>query len=109
MSFSLFEELASSKETPGWPFAVGSGILGWVLDAFDFFIVIFLFDTLAANFHVGKAAIVYTLALTLAMRPAGALIFGSVSDRFGRKSPLIGCVLFFSTITILSGFSPNYT
>ena len=109
MSFSLSEELASSKETPGWPFAVGSGILGWVLDAFDFFIVIFLFDTLAANFHVGKAAIVYTLALTLAMRPAGALIFGSVADRFGRKSPLIGCVLFFSTITILSGFSPNYT
>jgi MFS transporter, SHS family, lactate transporter len=109
MGLSISEELASGQETKGWPFAVGSGILGWVLDAFDFFVVIFLFDTLAANFHVSKASIVYTLALTLALRPAGALIFGSLADRFGRKRPLIACVLFFSTITILSGFSPNYT
>ncbi len=109
MGLSISEELASGKETKGWPFAVGSGILGWVLDAFDFFVVIFLFDTLAANFHVSKASIVLTLALTLALRPAGALIFGSLADRFGRKRPLIACVLFFSTITILSGCSPNYT
>jgi SHS family lactate transporter-like MFS transporter len=107
MDLSLSEERAV-EESPGWQFAVGSGILGWVLDAFDFFVVIFLFDTLAANFHVGKAAIVYSLALTLAMRPVGALLFGSLADRFGRKLPLIGCVLFFSIITILSGFSPNY-
>jgi SHS family lactate transporter-like MFS transporter len=108
MKNTISEELADRKETTGWPFAVASGILGWVLDAFDFFVVIFLFDTLAAHFHVGKAAIVSTLALTLAMRPAGALIFGSLADRFGRKRPLIACVLFFSAITILSGFSPNY-
>ena len=73
--------------TPRWQFAVGSGILGWVLDAFDFFVVIFLFDTLAARFHVGKADIVYTLTLTLAMRPVGALFFGTLADRFGRKRP----------------------
>ena len=109
MDLSISEELASDRETRGWPLAVASGILGWVLDAFDFFVVIFLFDTLSANFHVGKAAIVYTLALTLAMRPVGALIFGSLADRFGRKPPLIACVLFFSTITVLTGFSPNYT
>ena len=57
--------------------AVGSGILGWVLDAFDFFVVVFLFDTLASHFHVGKATIVYTLVFTLAMRPVGALLFVS--------------------------------
>jgi MFS transporter, SHS family, lactate transporter len=108
MGLSLSNEQAVKKESPGWPLAVASGILGWVLDAFDFFVIIFLFDTLAAHFHVGKAAIVYSLALTLAMRPVGALIFGSLADRFGRKLPLIGCVLFFSTITILSGFSPSY-
>jgi len=94
--------------TPRWQFAVGSGILGWVLDAFDFFVVIFLFDTLAARFHVTKADIVYTLTLTLAMRPIGALFFGTLADRFGRKRPLIFCVLFFSTVTILSGFAPSY-
>jgi MFS transporter, SHS family, lactate transporter len=108
MDLSLSDDRAVEQASPGWPFAVASAILGWVLDAFDFFVIIFLFDTLATHFHVGKAAIVYSLALTLAMRPAGALIFGSLADRFGRKLPLIGCVLFFSTITILSGFSPSY-
>ncbi|MEO7005278.1 MAG: MFS transporter [Acidobacteriaceae bacterium] len=98
----------TDRVTPGWQFAVGSSILGWVLDAFDFFVVVFLFDKLAGNFHVGKAAIVYTLTLTLAMRPVGALLFGSLADRFGRKLPLVFCVLFFSTITVLSGFAPNY-
>lgn len=93
---------------PGWQFAVVSSILGWVLDAFDFFVVVFLFDTLAANFHVGKAAIVYSLTLTLAMRPVGAFVFGAIADRYGRRLPLIVCVLFFSSITVLSGFAPNY-
>jgi len=94
--------------TKGWQFAVASSILGWVLDAFDFFVVVFLFDALAANFHVEKKAIVWTISITLAMRPVGALLFGALADRFGRKKPLMACVIYFSTITILSGFAPNY-
>jgi SHS family lactate transporter-like MFS transporter len=87
---------------------VAAGILGWVLDAFDFFIMVFLFDTLAGHFQVSKASVVYTLTLTLAMRPLGALFFGSLADRFGRKGPLIVCVLYFSSLTVLSGLAPNY-
>jgi SHS family lactate transporter-like MFS transporter len=93
---------------PGWRFAVGSGILGWVLDAFDFFVVIFLLDTLADHLHVQKKAIVWTISITLAMRPLGALLFGALADRFGRRKPLIVCVLYFSAVTILSGFAPNF-
>jgi SHS family lactate transporter-like MFS transporter len=78
------------------------------LDAFDFFVVIFLVDTLAANFHVEKKAIVWTISIALAMRPVGALIFGALADRFGRRRPLIACVLYFSTVTLLSAFAPNY-
>jgi MFS transporter, SHS family, lactate transporter len=92
----------------GWRFAVASGILGWVLDAFDFFVVIFLLDTLADHLHVQKGAIVWTISITLAMRPVGALLFGALADRFGRRKPLIVCVLYFSTVTILSGFAPNF-
>jgi MFS transporter, SHS family, lactate transporter len=99
---------AANRETKGWQFAVASGILGWILDAFDFFVLVFLFDVLAANFHVKKVAIVYTLTLTLAMRPIGALIFGALADRYGRKFPLVLCVVYFSTITVLSGFAPSY-
>jgi SHS family lactate transporter-like MFS transporter len=53
--------------------------------------------------------VVYTLTLTLAMRPLGALFFGALADRFGRKRPLIFCVLYFSSITVLTGLSPNFT
>ena len=95
-------------ETSGWQYAVSAGILGWVLDAFDFFVVIFLVDALAANFHVEKRAIVWTISIALAMRPVGALLFGSLADRFGRRRPLIVCVLYFSTVTMLSAFAPNY-
>jgi SHS family lactate transporter-like MFS transporter len=92
----------------GWRLAAGSGILGWVLDAFDFFVIVFLFDALAEHFHVSKAAVVYTLTLTLAMRPAGAIVFGILADTFGRKGPMILCVLYFSLCTVLSGLAPNY-
>jgi SHS family lactate transporter-like MFS transporter len=96
------------EPTPRWPLAVAAGILGWTLDAFDFFVVIFLFDALASRFHVSKADVVYTLTLTLAMRPVGALIFGSLADRFGRKWLLVLCVFYFSSMTILSGLSVNF-
>lgn len=101
---------SSQSETnkPGWQFAVVAAILGWILDAFDFFVLVFLFNELMAKFHVTKAAIVWSLTLTLAMRPVGALIFGAWADRSGRKKPLIVCVLFFSAITILSGYAPSY-
>ena len=102
------EHPSPALETTGWQYAVSAGILGWVLDAFDFFVLIFLVDTLAANFHVDKKAIVWTISIALAMRPVGALIFGSLADRFGRRRPLIACVLYFSAVTMLSAFAPNY-
>ena len=79
-----------------------------MLDAFDFFVVVFLLTELMSRFHVGKAAMVWSLTITLVMRPVGALLFGTLSDRFGRKKPLIACVMGFSIITVLSGFAPNY-
>ena len=89
--------------------AVAAGFLGWTLDAFDFFVVIFLFDTLAQQFHVSKADIVLSVTGTLAMRPVGALIFGMLSDRYGRRRPLMANVIFFSTVELLCGFAPNFT
>src|ERR1700720_3224256 len=89
--------------------AVLAGFLGWTLDAFDFFVVVFLFDTLAHQFGVPKKSIVFTVTAALAMRPLGALIFGLLSDRYGRRIPLMLNVLYFSVIEVLCGFSPNYT
>jgi SHS family lactate transporter-like MFS transporter len=109
MAFLPGPETRINRETKGWKFAVSSGILGWVLDAFDFFVLVFLFDTLAARFGVPKSSVVYTLTLTLAMRPLGAAFFGALADRFGRRRPLILCVLYFSLCTVMSGLAPNFT
>src|SRR6516162_6542992 len=89
--------------------AVLAGFLGWTLDAFDFFVVIFLFDVLASHFRVTKTAIILTVTGTLAMRPVGALVFGALADRYGRRRLLMANVLLFSTVEVLCGFASTYT
>src|SRR5256885_13577923 len=89
--------------------AVLAGFLGWTLDAFDFFVVVFLLDVLAAQFGVPKRQIVNTLTATLLFRPVGAIIFGMLADRYGRRIPLMANVIYFSVIELLSGFSTTYT
>ena len=65
-------------------------------------------DALAARFAVGKGAIVWSITLTLATRPLGAVLLGGLADRYGRRGPLIACVLFFSIVSALTPFAPNY-
>ncbi len=93
----------------GQAHAVTASFLGWTLDAFDFFVVVFLIDRLAADFHVGKKAVIASLFVTLVMRPVGALIFGLMTDRYGRRIPLMTNVVFFSVVELACGFSPNFT
>jgi len=101
-------EEAINAPAPRWGFAVASGILGWILDAYYFFILIFLVDSLAGKFGVSKAAIVWSISVTLATRPLGALLLGALADRFGRRGPLIACVLFFSVVSAMTPFAPSY-
>src|SRR5437667_782276 len=89
--------------------AVLAVFLGWSLVAFDFCIVVFRFDTLAHQFGVTKKEIVWTTTVTLAMRPFGALLFGLLADRYGRRVPLMANVVYFSVIELLCGFAPNFT
>lgn len=100
---------ANLSTNTGARHAVLAGFLGWTLDAFDFFIVVFLFDTLAEKFGVTKKDIVLTTTFTLAMRPFGALLFGLLADRYGRRIPLMANVIYFSLIELLCGFAPNFT
>jgi MFS transporter, SHS family, lactate transporter len=100
---------ANKSSAPRSYHAVLAGFLGWTLDAFDFFVVTFLFDTLAHQFGVTKKDIVLTTTATLAMRPVGALLFGLLADRYGRRIPLMANVIYFSAIELLCGFAPNYT
>ncbi len=100
--------ICSSADHPNRWLGVTAGFLGWALDGFDYFAVVFLVEALARQFSVDKAAIVLTLTVTLAMRPVGALVFGALSDLFGRRGALIGNVVFFTVVEVLCGFAPDY-
>src|SRR5579859_5536109 len=85
-----------------------ASFLGWTLDAFDFFLVSFVTLRIAGDFRVALPAVVLTTSLTLAMRALGALIFGILADRFGRRTPLMVDIILYSVLELLTAFSPNY-
>src|SRR5258705_316194 len=68
--------MTSSLPTKGRHHALLAGFLGWTLDAFDFFVIVFLYDTLSQHFGVSKKAIIFTTTATLALRPVGGRCSG---------------------------------
>jgi MFS transporter, SHS family, lactate transporter len=93
---------------PQWR-AFIAAYLGWTLDAFDYFLLVLLARYIAAEFHTGLTSTAYAIALTLAMRPVGALVFGLVADRFGRKPALLSSILLYAAAELLTGFAPSLT
>jgi len=82
-------------------------LLGWSLDSFDFFILIFCVSAIAKDFHAGVPAVAEAIFLTLAFRPLGALLFGAIAEKFGRRPTLminIGC---FSVLELACAFAPS--
>ncbi len=88
--------------------ALIAGFLGWTLDAFDFFVLTFVLAAIARDFHRSVPAIALTLTASLMTRPIGALVFGLMADRYGRRLPLMLDIVFYSIIEFLSGLAPNY-
>jgi len=83
--------------------------LGWTLDAFDFFLLTVCLKAIAADFHVGIKQIAEAIFWTLVMRPLGALIFGVLAERIGRRPTLILNIICFSIFELASAFAPTLT
>ena len=88
---------------------VAASFLGWSLDAFDFFLLVFVLKDIAKEFGTDVSNVTLAILLTLAMRPIGAFIFGRAADRWGRRPTLMVDVLLYSIIEFASGFSPSLT
>jgi len=94
--------------------AVLAGFLGWTLDAFDFFVLTLVVEDLAHAFFPAlpldqsRPKIALAITVTLAMRPIGAVIFGLMADRIGRRIPLMLNVIFYAVISVLCGFAQSY-
>lgn len=83
--------------------AIWASYLGWTLDAFDFFLMVFMLKAISQSFGVPVSHVSEALFLTLAARPLGALVFGWMGDRFGRRPVLMAVILAFSALSALSG------
>src|SRR6266850_7396056 len=82
--------------------------LGWTLDALDFFLLTFVFAPVAHDFGRTIPQVTFGITITLMMRPLGALIFGWLGDRLGRRVPLMIDIVFYSVIELLTAFAPNF-
>ena len=88
--------------------AVVVSFLGWTFDAFDFFVLTFLITDIAKTFNESRPNVALTLTVTLAMRPIGALIFGVMADRYGRRLPMTINIVFYAVMSALSGLAPTF-
>ena len=101
---SVLDELNSEQRH-----VVAASFLGWTLDAFDYFLLVFVIPEIAHDFGASIEEVGISLTLTLAMRPVGALIFGRLADRFGRRPVLMLDVILFAVFEAASALAPSLT
>ncbi len=104
---SLIADLKSLQ--PPQRSAIWASYLGWTLDAFDYFLMVFMFSVIAKEFGSDVKAVSQAVFLTLAARPVGALLFGWLAERFGRRPVLMIDIILFSALELASGFAPTLT
>jgi SHS family lactate transporter-like MFS transporter len=84
-----------------------AAFLGWTMDSLDFFILIFCVPAIAREFHTQPSAVLGTVFLTQAFRPVGAILFGMLADRYGRRPVLMVNIFSFSVIELACAFAPS--
>src|SRR5579871_5070554 len=99
------------SKTNGWSSAqrhvVVACFFGWMLDAFDYFLVVLVLPRLASDFKTDVTHITWALTLTLMMRPVGALLFGRLGDRYGRRPALMLSIGLYSLFELATAFAPS--
>ena len=80
---------------------------GWSLDAFDFFTFVFCLKAISSDFNTDVKAVSEGLFLTLAFRPVGALLFGWLAEKYGRRPILMLNVVSYSVVQLATAFAPS--
>jgi len=104
---SLIADIKSLE--PSQRNAIWASYLGWTLDAFDFFLMVFMLSAISKEFGTDVKAVAQGVFLTLAARPLGAFLFGWLAEHFGRRPILMADIIIFSIFEFASGFAPTLT
>jgi MFS transporter, SHS family, lactate transporter len=100
--FSHFRALSSQQRH-----AFTACFLGWTLDAFDYFLLVFCVSAISADFHCKTSDVAQAIFLTLAFRPVGAVLFGWLANRYGRRPTLMLNVVCYSGLMVACAFAPS--
>lgn len=82
--------------------------LGWAFDAVGLTIINFLTDDLMAAFAVSEAEIGFVFSAQYIATVPGAILFGNLADRYGRKNLLLFSVLWDAILTALTAIAPSF-
>ncbi len=103
--------MAAFESLKGWSttakHTVAASYLAWTFDAYDFFLLTFVFPDIAKQFGVSITVVTVAVTLTLACRPIGAFIFGRLADHYGRRPILMLDIACYSVLNFLIAFTPN--
>ncbi|WGS49672.1 MFS transporter [Paraburkholderia sp. D15] len=88
--------------------ALLAAVLGYAMDGFDLLILGFMLPAIAADLHLNSAQAGSLVTWTLIGAVAGGLIFGVLSDYFGRVRMLTWTILIFAVFTGLCALAQGY-
>jgi SHS family lactate transporter-like MFS transporter len=101
-------EAAKEQWTTAQRKTLFAGVGSWTLDAFDYFVLVFVLTAMAHEFGITIVTATLAITFTLVMRPIGALIFGPLAERFGRKPVLVANITIFALIELATAAAPNF-
>ena len=93
--------------------AIVASVLGWSLDLFDLFILLYVAPVVGALFFpstiptISLAAVYASFAVTLLMRPIGSALFGHYADVHGRKGAMLIAIIGVGVSTAAFGTLPT--
>ena len=91
----------------GWKALVGSAV-GYAMDGFDLLILGFMLSAISADLNLTPAQSGSLVTWTLVGAVVGGIVFGALSDRYGRVRVLTWTIVLFAVFTGLCAIAQGY-